>query len=255
MWDEEGQDGCFPTQVPYELAELTNMPVPATRYLKARQSASGARTDILHSTREQRVCWAAACGCLRIARKKYKGLSAKQLRDKDLHCTGLCSGATRNRGLCYCHALPCKACKKIQQNPVPEEGQMMQATKEVVRERQSFGHKWLLFVEVPISYMGSSMSVDVLLFLDSPGKQYTCRRMFAVEHQGTSHHRAWPCKGSRAEGQRKQNEYDSRKQFSLEALEIPLLYVNAERRGSKRDACCYDEWKNDLKEWMLHFEA
>lgn len=254
-WDREGQDGCFTTQVPQEMAELTNISVPAARYHRVRRYDNGASFDPLYNTREQRVCWAAACGCLRIARKKYKGLSAKQLQASALQCTGNCSGATRKRGLCYCHVLRCKACQKMQQSPVPEEGQMMQATRSVVKERQLHGHNWLVFVEVPITYEGGSMSVDVVLFLDDSGKQHAGRRMLAIEHQGTSHHRTWPCKGNRAEGQRKQKEYDAKKQCVLEALGIFVLYVNIEKTGSNRNACCYEDWKEDLKEWLLHFEA
>lgn len=252
FWEAEGQDGCFYTQVPYHVSELVGLD------LEKESIIAQARAGTIDSTREERVCWVAACGCRRIALKKYKGLDSATLKHNKLTCTGLCSGAARKRGLCYCHALVCKACSKIHRFPVSEEARMMKVTRHVVHERRVHGHEWVLFAEVPITdSLGNRMSVDVMLVLEGfpfPAHEPLRNCVLAIEHQGTTHERAWPLRGDREAGQTKQENYDGTKKAALQALGVPLMYCYVERDGCAVSLCCMNAWHHKLREQMIQYE-
>lgn len=160
-WGAESQDGCFYTQVPRHISEIVDLEIYKECILEE------ARAGTIDSTREEQVCWTAACRCRRVALKKHKGLDPAILLTNKLKCTGVCSGSQRKHSFCYCHALLCKACSKMYKSPVPEEARMTSVTRQVVLERRVHGHEWVLCAEVPITdTLGNRMSAGVILVLE-----------------------------------------------------------------------------------------
>lgn len=254
-WEDEGEDGCFYTQVPYHIADLVDLSMPRGNVRLTAQAQL--REGMLDSTRDKQVCWVGACGCRRITIKRHKGLDAEALLANSLRCTGTCSGARRANGLCYCHSLLCRVCAKMQRSLMPEEAQMMQVTRHVVHERRLRGHDWLHFVEVPITCRGNRMSVDVMLVLEGfpcPVHEPISSCVLAVEHQGTTHVRARPHRGDREAGQIMQEQYDEVKLSALQHLGVPLLCFHVEKSGCVVAQRCKAKWEQSLHTAMLQYE-
>ena len=137
---------------------------------------------------------------------------------------------------------------------------MLAITKDVVAQRQRCGHSWLLFVEVPISDDEGAVYVDVLLALETKTlrcevaecMQSAC--MLGIEHQGTSHSHAWPVKGNRKWGQKKQQFLDERKRMALAFHGIPLLCFDIDKQGYGLSRTCEEHWRATLSKAMIACE-
>jgi hypothetical protein len=179
---------------------------------------------------------------LQSSEQDKKVLTSKQLHDNSLAGQKHCSSKSTK---CFFHVLDCRVCGRAkrleaQGKPVHQGGLMLREAQRVVQERKSFGHDWLVFVELPVTgnsdhVTGNSevavLYIDVMLVLHGvwsgvPAKQ--C--MLAIEHQGTTHHHARSVGGDMLVGYDRQRAHDARKAAAVESLGIDLLYFMVERR-------------------------
>jgi hypothetical protein len=253
-WLEEWeQDGCLYMQLPGQIVDVAQLSFPTGMH--------GCHC-FKHN---DRACWKSRCGCFRVANKAKKGLTSQQLHDNSLACQKLCSSRSTK---CFCHVLDCHVCGRArrleaQGKPVHQEGLMWRETQRVVQERKSFGHDWLVFVEVPVNHVtGNSESavlyIDMMLVLHGvwsgvPAKQ--C--MLAIEHQGTTHHNARSVGGDKLAGYDRQRAHDARKAAAVESLDIDLLYFIVERRDvlcGELSSLCSADWASKLTAKLIEKE-